>query len=265
MTKLFDSHAHYYDSRFAVEHTGGAEDILSSVFASDVGYIINVGTNNENAEICIAQAAKYKNMYAAVGIHPTDCQAYSDPEAEVDRLRKILVTGAENKIVAIGEIGLDYHYDNTDKPKQMDFFKRQLALASELDMPVIIHDRDAHGDCLETVKKYPDIRGVFHSYSGSAEMAAELVKLGWYISFSGVLTFKNASKVKAAASAVPLDRLLIETDCPYLAPHPHRGELNHSGLMHYTLEALAGVHGTDVENMAKITAENAAKLFGIGL
>ncbi|MBE6538326.1 MAG: TatD family deoxyribonuclease [Ruminococcaceae bacterium] len=263
--KLFDSHAHYYDERFANEHNGGAEDILSAVFSGDVGWIINVGTNNENAERCVAQALRYKNMYAAVGIHPTDCQEYSDIDSEISRLKDILSKREEKKIIAIGEIGLDYHYDDTDKPKQQAFFERQLVLATELDMPVIIHDRDAHGDVFDTVRSYPGVRGVFHSYSGSAEMAKELVKMGWYISFSGVLTFKNAAKVKEVAEIVQTDRVLIETDCPYLAPHPHRGELNHSGLMHYTLEALAGVHGADAENMAKITAENAAKLFGIGL
>lgn len=263
--KLFDSHAHYYDERFANEHNGGAEDILSAVFSGDIGRIINVGTNNENAEQCIAQVLRYKNMYAAVGIHPTDCQAYSDVDSEIEKLKNILEKRKEKKIVAIGEIGLDYHYDDTDKPKQQLFFERQLELAAELDMPVIIHDRDAHGDIFDTVRRYPRVRGVFHSYSGSAEMAKELVKMGWYISFSGVLTFKNAAKVKGVARIVPTDRLLIETDCPYLAPHPHRGELNHSGLMHYTLEALAEIHGKDAEEMALLTAKNTAEIFKIAL
>ncbi len=263
--KLFDSHAHYYDERFTKETSGGADSILSALFSDNVGWIINVGTNNENAAECIEQAAKYKNMYAAVGIHPGDCRHYSDVDHEIDILRSILQSRAEKKIVAIGEIGLDYHYDGTDKAKQQAFFERQLALALELDLPVIIHDREAHGDCFDTIRKYPGVRGVFHSYSGSAEMAKELVKMGWYISFSGVLTFKNASKVKDAALSVPRDRLLIETDCPYLAPHPHRGELNHSGLMRLTLEALAYLHGATEEDFAALTAENAARLFNICL
>lgn len=262
--RMFDSHAHYYDERFA-EEIGGAENILSALFSDSVGCIINVGTNNENSEECIAQAAKYKNMYAAAGIHPSDCRFYNDVEFEIERLKSILADRKEKKIVAIGEIGLDYHYEGTDKEKQQAFFERQLSLARDLDMPVIIHDREAHGDCFETVRRYPEVRGVFHSFSGSAEMAKELVRLGWYISFSGVLTFKNANKVKEAARAVPKDRLLIETDCPYLAPHPHRGELNHSGLMHFTLEALAAIHDAKKEDFAALTAKNAAELFGLTL
>ena len=263
--KMFDSHAHYYDERFKREHDGGAEDILSAVFSGDVGWIINVGTNNENADVCIAQAANYKNMYAAVGIHPSDCRFYNDVDLEMSRLIKTLEGREEKKIVAIGEIGFDYHYEDTDKARQQEFFERQLSLAREMNMPVIIHDREAHGDCFDTVRRYPGVRGVFHSYSGSAEMAKELVKMGWYISFSGVLTFKNAAKVKEVAAIVPRDRLLIETDCPYLAPHPHRGVLNHSGLMHLTLEALADIHGASSDDFADLTAKNAAKLFGITL
>ena len=263
--KLFDSHAHYYDERFELEHDGGAEDILSAVFSDNVGWIINVGTNIENAEECVSQAKKYENMYAAVGIHPGDSREYTDVSYEIGRLKDLLCQRKEKKIVAIGEIGLDYHYEGTDKQKQKEFFCAQMEFARELDMPVIIHDREAHGDCMEIVRKYEGVRGVFHSFSGSAEMAKELVRLGWHISFSGVVTFKNASKVKEAALAVPTDRLLIETDCPYLAPHPHRGELNHSGLMRYTLEALAELRGEETEALALRTAQNASDLFKISL
>lgn len=261
--KLFDSHAHYYDERFDAEHEGGSDDILEKVFSGDVGWIINVGTNNENSLDCINQALKYKNMYAAVGIHPSDCRFYTDLESEIRKLESLFCRREENKIVALGEIGLDYHYEDTDREKQAVFFEAQMSLAEKLGMPVIIHDRDAHGDCFDTVARFPNVRGVFHSYSGSAEMASQLVRMGWYISFSGVVTFKNAARVKEVASSVPLDRILIETDCPYLAPHPHRGELNHSGLMHYTAEALAALHGIETEKLARITAENAANLFKI--
>ena len=144
-----------------------------------------------------------------------------------------------------------------------DYFEKQLSLARELGLPVVIHDREAHGDCFDTVCRYPDVKGVFHSYSGSAEMAKELVKRGWYISFSGVLTFKNAAKVKEVAAVLPKDRVLIETDCPYLAPHPHRGEINHSGLMRFTLETLAEIWGETPEKTAEITAKNAFDLFKI--
>ena len=263
--KLFDSHAHYYDERFTEESSGGADAILSALFSENIGWIINVGTNNENSIECIEQAAKYENMYAAVGIHPGDCRHYSDVDYEIDRLKAIFENREEKKIVALGEIGLDYHYEGTDKNKQQEFFEKQLALAERLSIPVIIHDREAHGDCFDTICRYPSVKGVFHSYSGSAEMAKELIRRGWYISFSGVLTFKNAAKVKEVAACVPKDRVLIETDCPYLAPHPHRGELNHSGLMRFTLEALAEIWGETCEKTAKITAENASKLFNIAL
>lgn len=263
--KLFDSHAHYYDERFAEETEGGADSILSALFSGNVGWIVNVGTNNENAPLCISQAAKYKNMYAAVGIHPGDSRFYTDVDSEIEKLKKFFLNREKNKLVAIGEIGLDYHYDGTDKVKQQAFFDRQMEMARELDIPVIIHDREAHGDCFDTVRRHPQVRGVFHSYSGSSEMAKELVKMGWYISFSGVLTFKNAAKVKEVAATIPLDRLLIETDCPYLTPHPHRREINHSGYMYLTLETLADIHCAPYEDFADLTAKNAAKLFGITL
>lgn len=263
--KLFDSHAHYYDSRFDAEIAGGADALLPSLFSGDVGWIINVGTNNENSAECIAQASKYPNMYAAVGIHPSDCQQYTDTDREISRLSGAFDDREKKKTVALGEIGLDYHYDDTDKAKQKDFFTCQMRLAEELGLPVIIHDRDAHGDCMEIVRLFPNVHGVFHSFSGSAEMARELVKMGWYISFSGVVTFKNASRIKEVAASVPVSRLLIETDCPYLAPHPHRGEINHSGLIHYTLETLAELHCMPSDELAAATAHSAAELFGISL
>lgn len=261
--KLFDSHAHYYDERFEQGVDGGADAVLSSVFLGDVAKIVNVGTCNENSARCIEQAARYEGMYAAVGIHPSDCRFYTDVERELAILEQTLSDRASKKIVALGEIGLDYHYENTDRAKQAAFFEAQLEMAERLDLPVIIHDREAHGDCMDTVRRHRGVRGVFHSFSGSAEMAKELVKLGWYISFSGVVTFKNAAKVKEAAAAVPLDRLMIETDCPYLAPHPHRGEINHSGLIHLTCEALADIHSMKIEEMAEITYGNTCNFFGI--
>jgi TatD DNase family protein len=161
---------------------------------------------------------------------------------------------------------LDYHWQQygdipMDKEKQAYFFDAQMKLARELGLPVIIHDREAHGDCFETVLRYPQVKGVFHSYSGSAEMARELVKRGWYISFSGTLTFKNASRVREAAMSVPRDRLLIETDAPYLAPHPMRGRLNHSGLLLHSLDVLSELWGVNAEKAAEITFENAEKFF----
>ena len=265
MEKLFDSHAHYYDGRFdCVE--GGVTTLLDALFADNVGGIVNVGTDLENAGTVVDFADRYPHMYAAVGIHPSDGQAYRDIPAAMERLRAFLgdtATCHARKIVALGEIGLDYHYEDTDKPHQAAFLEAQLALAEELSLPVIIHDREAHGDCFEAVCRHPLVRGVFHSYSGSAEMAKDLCRRGWYISFSGVATFKNAPKVREAISVVPAGQLLIETDCPYLAPVPYRGQMNHSGLMIHTAEAVASAKGMDTDALIRLTAENAKRLFSI--
>ena len=265
MHKLFDSHAHYYDDRFD-EVEGGAAALLDCLFEGEVGGIVNVGTDLDNAKIVIESAACFENMYAAVGIHPSDGQAYRDISAAMAELTALLgdaESRKQRKIVALGEIGLDYHYPDTDKPHQMAFFESQLALAEQLDMPVIVHDREAHGDCFDAVCRYPRVRGVFHSYSGSAEMARDLVRRGWYISFSGVVTFKNAPRVREAVQATPLDRILIETDAPYLAPVPYRGQMNHSGLMRYTAEAIAAIKGVRYDELLRVTTENAKKLFDI--
>ena len=219
----------------------------------------------------IEQAAGYDGMYAAVGIHPEDCHYIDHVEVACEQLSELLGTPesrADRKIVALGEIGLDYHWEfygdiPMDKKKQMEFFRAQMEMAQLIEIPVIIHDREAHGDCFETILKYSGVRGVFHSYSGSAEMAKELVKRDWFISFSGTLTFKNAAKVREAALAVPRNRLLVETDAPYLAPHPMRGQLNHSGLLVHTLTALAELWNCSVQEAARQTAENARELFGV--
>lgn len=261
--RLFDSHAHYYDERFR-EESAGADVLLGEIFAGDVDRIVNVGTNLENNPVCLDMAKRYEGMYAAVGIHPSDCAEY-----ERDALGKFEDFLTEHrdfraeKIVAIGEIGFDYHWEPFDKEKQRFFFEGQMRLAEQYGLPVILHDRDAHGDCFETVLKFPRVRGVFHSYSGSAEMARELVKRGWYISFSGVVTFKNAARVREVVASVPHERLMIETDCPYLAPHPMRGKLNHSGYLHYTAEAIADVFGMTAEEIAGITHQNAEEFFGL--
>ncbi len=265
MEKLFDSHAHYYDTWFDTLE-GGADALLDALFSCEVAGIVNVGTDLENSRAVIASAARWPHMYAAVGIHPSDGQALREIPAAMASLRELLGDAEHrkaSKIVALGEIGLDYHYPDTDKPHQAAFFEQQLALARELDIPVIIHDREAHGDCFDTVCRYPGVRGVFHSYSGSAEMAKDLVRRGFYISFSGVVTFKNAPRVREAVAAVPLERILIETDAPYLAPHPHRGKMNHSGYMVHTAAAVAEVKGIACDELIRITAQNAKTLFQI--
>ena len=264
---IFDSHAHYFDKRFQSE-TEGADIVLENdVFGRGIEGVINIGTNNKNSRICIHQASKYEKMYATVGIHPEDA-AYclKSPEAElaelytfVDSKEKIM----RDKIVAIGEIGLDYHYEGFDKDLQRYYFEKQLEISIEVGLPVVTHDREAHGDCFETVLKYPSAKGVFHSFSGSPEMARELVKRGWYISFSGVLTFKNARKAVEVAEIVPIERILLETDCPYLAPHPYRGKINHSGLMWLTAKRLAEIKGISLDEVKKATLENTRSLFKI--
>ncbi len=263
---LFDSHAHYFDKRFA-EETDGADAVLErDVFASGVEGVINIGTNSVTNRLCIEQAKKHKKMFVAVGIHPEDISCEENIQSDIQDLYTLvgdINSRRKNKIVAIGEIGLDYHYEGFEKELQKKYFENQLKLARELDLPVIIHDRDAHGDCFEAVIKYSNIKGVFHSFSGSAEMAKELVKRGWYISFSGVLTFKNARKTVEAAEGIPMDKILIETDCPYLAPHPFRGKINHSGLIYLTAQRLAEIKNISVEDVVRETRNNVFNLFGI--
>jgi len=269
MIRIFDSHAHYFDGRFEKEAEGGSDAILRSIMPTPVSRILNVGTNNATSRLAVAQAANYEGMYAAVGIHPEDCHYVKDTDAALCELETLLgdeKTRRQNKIVALGEIGLDYHWEfygdiPMDKEKEAYFFDAQMELAKRHALPVIIHDREAHGDCFETVLRHPHVTGVFHSYSGSAEMARELCRRGWYISFSGSLTFKNAERVREAARAVPRDRLLIETDAPYLAPHPMRGRLNHSGLLEYTLKVLAELWECSTAEAAAVTFENAQRLF----
>ncbi len=260
--KYFDSHAHYYDERFTDEGEKSVDEILDALFKSSVSYIVNIGTSPETSRLAIEQAKKYENMYTAIGIHPSDTRFLFDMDRELADIES-LILDKESKCVCLGEIGLDYHYEDTDKEKQMRYFVAQMQLAERLGIPVCIHDRDSHCDIMEVIRKFPNVKGILHSFSGSAEMAEELVRLGYYISFSGTLTFKNARKPKEVALAVPHDRVLIETDCPYLAPHPLRGTLNHSGNLCYTLATLAELWQISEEEAAKITEENAKRIFGI--
>jgi TatD DNase family protein len=264
---IIDSHAHYFDKRFDAESDGACAILSRDVFGRGISAVINVGTRNETNLLAISQAAKYENMFAAIGIHPEDVQMPDiDLDTELSSLSSLLKNAEErkkNKIVALGEIGLDYHWQPVNKPLQQRCFDAQMELAKETGLPVIIHDREAHGDCFETVLRYPNVRGVFHSYSGSPEMALELVKRGWFISFSGVLTFKNARKTVESAAAIPLDRILIETDAPYLAPTGFRGSLNHSGLMGITAKTLADIKGISVNEAICATADNTRRLFNI--
>lgn len=259
---LFDAHAHYDDERFAEEFPGGTDGVIAHVRENGICGILNIGASIRSSRASLELAERYGFIYAAVGIHPGDAQRMERGNDE-GALAEIEAMAAHPKAVAIGEIGLDYHYDGTDKERQFWFFEKQLSLAEKLHMPVIIHDRDAHGDCFDILKRHPASYGVFHSFSGSAEMARQLVDMGWYISFSGPVTYKNAAKVKEACAIVPDDRILVETDAPYLPPVPHRGKLNHSGYLHYTAEVVAELRGVMPEEIAACTIANTKRLFGI--
>ena len=258
--KYFDSHAHYYDERFESEIPEGVDELIGALLRDSVSYIVNIGTSPETSRLAIEQAKRYENMYTAIGIHPSDTRFLSNIDAELSDI-EALITDPSNKCVCLGEIGLDYHYDDTDKEKQMDYFERQMLLAEKLGLPVSIHDREAHQDVMDVIRRHPNVKGILHSFSGSAEMALELVKLGYYISFSGTLTFTNARKPREVASVLPKDKVLIETDCPYLTPHPHRGKTNHSGYLSYTNATLADIFGVSEEECARITEENARRVF----
>ncbi len=266
--KIFDTHAHYNDRKFDTLD-GGAEALLSSVEMSDtVCGIVNVGTYSKTSLDIIEQAKKYDFMYAAVGVHPTEIQKYElfDIDAELGAIESLIDTPekrAKNKIVAIGEIGYDFYWQPYDRDLQTEYFERQLELAEKYNLPVSIHDRDAHGDTFDMLIKHKNVRGIIHSCSMSAEMASDLARRGWYISFSGTVSFKNAPRVKEACAAIPLHKLLVETDAPYLAPHPRRGQMNSSVLMKHTVEAVAEIHRLSFDEAAKLTSENARKIFGL--
>ena len=260
--KYFDSHAHYYDERFESE-CEGVDNLIGALLSSSVSGIVNVGTSPETSRQAIDMAKKYDGMYTAIGIHPSDSRLLTRSVSEELSEIEELILNRDSKCVALGEIGLDYHYPDTDKEKQMQYFTEQMKLAKGLDIPVVIHDREAHGDVMDVIRAFPGVRGVLHSFSGSAEMAEELVRLGYMISFSGTLTFTNARRPREVAATLPHSSVLIETDCPYLAPHPHRGKLNHSGYLEYTNRTLAEIFGISEEDAAKLTEENARRFFGI--
>ena len=252
---LFDTHAHYDAEQFDQDR----DAVLSGLPGRDVSLVVNPGCDVPTSRRAVELAHKWPFLYAAVGYHPENCGPY-DP-AELDILRDLT---RDPKVVAIGEIGLDYYWEeNPPKELQQRVFRDQLALARELDMPVIVHDREAHADSLSIIKEFPQVRGVFHCFSGSAEMAKELVKLGWMVSFTGVLTYKNARKAVEAAQAVPLERIMIETDSPYMAPVPHRGKRNDSGYVRHVCEKLAEIKGISFKACAKVTLENGKRFYGI--
>ena len=259
--RFFDSHAHYNDEKFASDR----DTLLLSLLDGPVCGVMNVGNDLSTSLESIALAERYPEVYAAVGVHPSDAAAADlrgeHPEDAVDVLKTWI--HAHPKVRAIGEIGFDFHYDPSQREVQCRWMRAQMDLAAEVGLPVIIHDREAHGATLEVIADYPKVRGVFHSFSGSAEMAADLVRRGWYISFSGPITYRNATRLAEAVRAVPADRLLIETDCPYLPPEPFRGQRNDSEKMLYTARRAAELRGISLEELADLTIANARRLFDI--
>ena len=253
---IFDTHAHYDSSAFNPDR----EAVLAALPEAGVALVVDPGCDLPTSRAALALAEQFPHVYAAVGIHPEDCAGYTD--ADLDALRQLC---RHDKAVAIGEIGLDYYWaENPPREFQQQVFRRQLELALELDMPVIIHDREAHGDSLAIVKEYPGLRGVFHCFSGIPEMAAELLKRGWYLGFDGPITYKNAKRAPEVAAMTPLDRILVETDSPYMTPVPFRGKRNDSRYLPYVLEKLAEWKGVTTEEMTDITFANGKRLFGIG-
>ncbi len=257
---LFDSHAHYDDERFANEFDGGIHGAIKKAYDEGVHGIINVGANLTSSENSVHLAEMYNFVWASVGIHPSDAQRIDNPDTALYQIERL---ASSERVVAVGEIGLDYHYDDTDREIQAYFFDAQLKLAEKLKLPIVIHSRDAMGDTLDILAKHPNVRGVMHSFSGSAEVASQLCKKGWYISFSGPVTYKNSAKVKEAAAVVSNELILIETDSPYLPPVPHRGKLNYSGYLKHTCQAVADIRGLSFEETAKITWKNSVRMFGI--
>lgn len=248
---LFDTHAHYDDEAFDADR--------SAVLSAFDGLIVDPGCTLDSSRAAVALAAEHPHVYAAVGIHPENCGDFVPQH--IDALRRL---AAEPKVVAIGEIGLDYYWpENPPREFQQQVFRAQLELALTLGLPVIIHDREAHGDTLAIVKEYPALRGVFHCYSGSAEMARELLAMGWYLGFDGPVTYKNARKTVEVAQITPLDRMVIETDSPYLSPVPMRGKRNDSRNVVYIAEKLAEIKGMSPEQIAAETLANGKRLFGI--
>lgn len=251
---MIDIHAHYDDDAFDSDR----DELLTSLFNDKgVSKIINAGCNIETSLFAIKLAEKNDNIYATVGFHPSDVDKFD--EASFEKMKELI---KHEKVVAIGEIGLDYHWVSDNKDKQKTVFRKQLELAIENDMPVVIHERDAVADCLEIVLDY-NVKGVFHAFSGSKETAKILIDRGWYISFPGTVTFKNAKHPVENALFLPEDRILTETDSPYLTAHPFRGKRNDSSYMRYTLEKIAEIRGTSFEHIERITEENAKRLFGI--
>ncbi len=251
---LFDTHAHLNDPAFDPDR----EALMAGLADKGIGYVMNAGCSLQSSRDIIQMAEHYPWLYASVGSHPDSADEVNE---EVIAIYRQLCR--HEKVKAIGEIGLDYYYEDIPREIQKNAFRMQMALAKELNMPVIIHEREAHDDGMRIVKEFPTVTGVFHCYSGSAEMARQLVKLGWYIGFTGVLTFKNARKAVETAASIPLERIVLETDCPFMAPEPYRGKRNDPGYLIKMAEKLAEIRNLSTEEIIAVTTENAKRLYYI--
>ncbi|TDT50557.1 TatD family hydrolase [Fonticella tunisiensis] len=250
---IFDSHAHYDDEAFKDDR----EEVIDKIRRAGVEKVLNCGASLEGCYKTLELTEKYDFIYGAVGIHP------EYPEAALENINKIGELLENKKIVAVGEIGLDYYYEPYDRELQLRAFREQMDLARSLDMPVVIHDREAHEDTLKVIKEFKGVRGVLHCYSGSPEFAKEVLKHDYYFGFTGVVTFKNAKKAVDTVSVLPIDRILVETDCPYMAPVPYRGKRNDSSYLVHIINRIAEIRGMDYETIKRITYENACQLFNI--
>ena len=248
----FDSHAHLDEACFAEDF----EEILARMAQNQVRGMMNIGCDLSSSERSIRLAERYDWIWAAVGSHPDDADQVD--EARILMYRKL---ARHSRVKAIGEIGLDYHYEDIPRDVQQHAFRLQMALAEELELPVVIHEREAHGDALTIIDEYPSVKGMFHCFSGSPELANELVRRGWYIGFTGVVTFKNARKAVETAKSIPLNRILIETDCPYMAPEPYRGRRNDPSYVPLVAQKIAELRGLPAATVAQATWDNARKLF----
>ncbi len=252
--RIFDSHAHYDSERYAEDR----DSVLSQMPENGICAILNCASDVESAKMSIELSEKYPFIYAAVGVHPHEAEAVSEDYISI--LREL---AKHEKVVAIGEIGLDYHYDFSPRDIQRKVLCEQIELAKELDLPVVLHDREAHGDMYEILEKYAPIKGVMHCFSGSVELMKQSVKLGLYIGLGGAVTFKNARVPLEVAEAVPLDRLLLETDAPYMTPVPYRSKRNDSKYIELVAEKIAEVRGVTAEDILSAAEENARRLFDL--
>lgn len=250
----FDSHAHYDDARF----NNDRDELLTKMHAESVSYILNSGESMRAIKAGLQLAEKYPFIYTAVGIHPHNVKTMTDADLAVLKLYS-----KKDKVMAIGEIGLDYYYDNSPRDLQRQWFKKQLQLAKEVDLPVIIHSRDAAQECFDIIKESGVNKGVIHCYSGSSQMALDYISMGYYIGIGGVVTYSNAKKTVEVVEAVPIESIVIETDCPYLSPVPNRGKRNDSLNLKYVVDKIAEIKNMSHDDVARITTANAKELYSI--